>query len=458
MKKIILSLIAVIVVWSAAAQTEHTGPHKVTIEKSGDEWQMKVDGKPFFVHGASIYNSQDFYKKLSRYGANTARIFDLYQGSDELMNIMAKTGLMVHVGLGFKSIRSGYYKDNPEEAIAKQEDIILAKVEKYKNHPAVLCWCIGNEFEIGNASKDLTLQYESINRLAKRIHEIDPNHPVTLTVVDGFPPVKIKALNEILTDLDFLSVNGYIKEKNKYTLPAMIKAIGWDRPYMTTELGPEGWWLHEKLGENRFTDWGGVVDYTSTEKEDRYEYCMTTLYDDPACIGVITFLWGNQTGRRDEVLEWYGLLDVNGYTYGAVDVMQRYWTGHYPAARAPRIEMREDMTMNGKVASDWIRVDPGSKNNAAVTVGNPAGVTLRYHWRVIPERSRRHDNRLHDGIEGLIVNNGNTKIKFVAPYKPGAYRLYVHVYDDVNKKAAYASIPFYVNGDAEELQDYGGRP
>ena len=83
---------------------------------------------------------------------------------------------------------------------------------------------------------------------------------------------------------------------------------------------------------------------------------------------------------------------------------------------------------------------------------------MRYHWRVIPERSRRADNKFHDGIEGLIANNGKTKINFIAPYKPGAYRLYVHVYDDVNKKAAYASIPFYVNGNADDLEDYGGRP
>ena len=458
MKKFLTLIFAVLVTVGAAAQTPG-GPRKVTIEKEGNEWMMKVDGKPFYVHGSSIYTSQTHYQKLAYYGANTARVFTLMNKDGEvLLNTMHKMGLMCHVGLGFASIRSGFYKGDAAAAIAKQEEWIIEKVKKFRNHPAVLCWCIGNEFEIGHAGKELTLQYESIQRLAKKIHEIDPNHPVTLAVVDGYQAPKVKALKEICTDLDFLCLNGYIKENNRYDIPEAIKAIGWEKPYMSTELGPEGWWLHERLGENRFTDWGGVVDYTSTEKEDKYEYCMTTLYSDPACIGVLTFLWGNQTGSRDEVLEWYGLLNPDGYTYGAVDVMQKYWTGHWPAARAPRIEMREDMTMNGKTASSWIKVDPSSKNTAAVTVGNPAGVTLRYHWRIIPERSRRADNKLHDGIEGLIYNNGNTKIKFIAPHRPGAYRLYVHVYDDVNKKAAYASIPFYVNGEAEELMDYGGRP
>ena len=457
MKKLILLIVVALMAVGASAQQKN-GPRKVTLEKEGNEWVMKVDGKPFFVHGASIYNRQPFFPRLSNYGANTARIFNLKNDPDYVLKAMNKVGLMCHVGLGFKSIRSGYYDADEAAAIAEQEKAIIENVKKYKDHPAVLCWSIGNEFEIGNAEKPLTAQYESINRLARMIHEIDPNHPVTLAIEDRMTPAKLKGIVEICKDLDFLCINGYIEEGNRFDLPELVKEIGWEKPYMSTELGPEGWWMHERLSERRYTDWGAVIDYTSTEKEGKYEYCMTTLYKDPACIGVLTFLWGNQTGSRDEVLEWYGLLDPNGYTYGAVDVMQRYWTGYWPAARSPRIEKREDLTMNGEVASSWIRVDAGTKNKASVKVGNPAGVPLRYHWRIVPERSRRADNKFHDGIEGLIENNGKTKVNFIAPYKPGAYRLYVHVYDDVNKKAAYASIPFYVNGNAAELEDYGGRP
>ena len=458
MKKLLLVVIAAIIAVSASAQAKK-GPRKVTIEQEGEEWVMKVDGKPFFVHGASIYNSQPFFPKLAEYGANTARTFSLLlKDADYLLNTMERAGLMCHVGLGFAQVRSGFYNGDEAAAIAKQEGWILDKVRKYKDHPAVLCWCIGNEFEIGHSNKPLTAQYESINRLAKKIHEIDPNHPVTLTIVDGFSPAKKKGIIEICTDLDFLCLNGYIKSGDKFEVPDLVKKLGWEKPYMITELGPEGWWLHENIGEKRYTEWGAVGDYTSTEKEAKYDKCMTAAFQDPSCIGVLTFLWGNQTGSRDEVLEWYGLLDPNGYTYGAVDYMQRYWTGHWPVARAPRIETRNDMTMNGKVASDGIRVEPGSNNKGAVVATSPAGVPLRYHWRIIPERGRAGDGKLHGGIQGLIVNNGNTEIDFVAPYKPGAYRLYVHVYDDVNKKAAYASIPFFVDGDAEALEDYGGRP
>ena len=50
-----------------------------------------------------------------------------------------------------------------------------------------------------------------------------------------------------------------------------------------------------------------------------------------------------------------------------------------------------------------------------------------------------------DGIEGLIPESTGSEIRFKAPSEGGAgYRLTVYVLDDVNKKAASAVIPFYV--------------
>ncbi len=56
------------------------------------------------------------------------------------------------------------------------------------------------------------------------------------------------------------------------------------------------------------------------------------------------------------------------------------------------------------------------------------------------------------------IKDGSKKLVFQAPSESGAYRLYIHVYDDVNHKAAYAGIPFLVKGDARERGDLGGRP
>ena len=77
MKKVLLLIVVALMAVGASAQQKN-GPRKVTLEKEGNEWVMKVDGKPFFVHGASIYNRQPFFPRLSNYGANTARIFNLW--------------------------------------------------------------------------------------------------------------------------------------------------------------------------------------------------------------------------------------------------------------------------------------------------------------------------------------------------------------------------------------------
>lgn len=444
-----------------AGTTEVTGPHHVTIQKdkTTKSWQMLVDGKPFFAQGASYYVSQkSFYGMQARFGANSARCFGLFQGAGPMLDQFADAGLMIHAGLGFKSMRSGYYNENEKKAIVEQEDNILDLVRKFKDHPAILCWCIGNEFEIGQASKPLTAQWESIERLTEEIHEIDPHHPVTLAIVDGYQQNKIKALTEICTDLDFISVNGYVSNGGEFRLIRQLDEIGWEKPFMTSELGPAGWWLGENLGEGRYLPWGAVVDLTSTEKENEYLRCMQMCKEDKRCIGIMTFLWGWQNGQYDSIKEWYGLLDRQGYTYGAVDVMQAFWTGQAPEYPAPRIESRDDVTMDGKTASEGIQVQPGSSHSAVVKAGNPSDVQLRYHWRIVAEQSSNADNSFHDGIEGLIADDGSPTVHFMAPTKPGGYRLYIHIYDDIHKKAAYFGIPFLVEGQAEEMQDLNWRP
>ena len=199
---------------------------------------------------------------------------------------------------------------------------------------------------------------------------------------------------------------------------------------------------------DRILPWGdpaALVEQTSTEKEAIYlEAWQKNIKPQEAngCIGSFVFLWGYQ--NHGEVLNWYGLFDKNKYSYGAVDAMQYCWTGKYPEIRAPRIESREDMTMNGKIAEDAIRVAPSSENTAKVTATAQDGVTLTYHWLIYREGDAAEDGSMPDGIEGLIEDPTKSEISFKAPAGVGGYRLYVFAKDDVNRKVASACIPFCV--------------
>jgi len=437
MKKILLLLFLFV---GAIAFASDKVPHKVAFHKGDDgiSWKMTVDGQPFYCKGVA---ANMFFVEAAEAGANTARNYSIKLDSEEYLDQMAASGLLIHAGLAFQSVRSGYYEKN-QNAIEEQEKRILAKVRKFKDHPAILCWSIGNEFEISRADEPLTEQWESVQRIAAAIHEIDPNHPVTLTVTQSCEPAKLHGLNDICKDLDVLSVNCYPNVKGELNLPEVITRMGWTKPYMLTEYGPTGTWLHAELGR-RWTPWGALVELTSTEKEVNYLTGTRAVVDDPRCVGYYCFLWGYQ--KHGEVLGWYAFFNKQKYTFGAADVMQYFWNGEYPLKRAPRIEDRSCMKMNGKIADDWITVAPGSDNEAFVKATNPSGGKLSYHWFIYKEKAHCKDGSMNeDGIPGLIAKDGGKKIRFKAPAEPGGYRLYVHASDPLTRKVAAACIPFLV--------------
>ena len=64
--------------------------------------------------------------------------------------------------------------------LIKQREHIRAVVEKYKDHPALLVWALGNEMEDPQGRNGAV--WSQINNLARMVKEIDPAHP-TMTVV-----------------------------------------------------------------------------------------------------------------------------------------------------------------------------------------------------------------------------------------------------------------------------------
>ena len=142
-------------------------PHHVNLAKDGERWSFYIDGKPFYVNGASTHM---FFAEIVPFGANTVRRYTLKDNkrTRELLDLVAENGLMLHAGLGFKQVRSGYYDADPEKAIREQEENILHVVETFKDHPAILCWSIGNEFEIAHQNEPLIAQYESIQRITEK--------------------------------------------------------------------------------------------------------------------------------------------------------------------------------------------------------------------------------------------------------------------------------------------------
>lgn len=419
-------------------------PAKVEIIETAGKWQMLVNDKPFYVNGAATNN---FYGDVAKFGGNTIRTYSA-KASDakvlEILNEAQENGLMVNLGIYIGRETDGF-DYNDEAKVQAQLLEAEASVKKYMNHPAVLFWSIGNEAE--SSYKNVKL-WDAINGIAKMIHETDPNHPVTTTLASP-QEAHIKNILEKCPELDFLCVNSYYP--NVLSTVNTVRKAGYKKPLMITEFGPRGTWSMNPEPERQLP-WTGVgsnpalVEETSTEKEAKYLEIWqegVKKFEEQGCLGSFVFVWGYQT--HGEVLNWYGLFNKERYSYGAVDAMQKCWTGEYPEKRAPVIASRKtDMLMNGKAAEDAVQVAPNSQNTAKVIATSPCGAKLRYNWIIFKEGDKSSDGSIPDGIEGLITDPAKNEIAFKAPAGVGGYRLYAFAIDDENKKIASACIPFNV--------------
>jgi endo-1,4-beta-mannosidase len=160
------------------------------------------------------------------------------------------------LGLWVQHERHGFDYNNPKLVKAQLENF-KQEVQKYKNHPALLMWGIGNEYELNYSN---TRVWSAVNDIAKMIHKEDPNHP-TSTVTAGTNLEKLGYVMKELKDIDIYGINTYGDIGN---VKKVLAEGNFQGPYMITEWGPTGHWEIQK------TMWGSSIEQTSTEKAQSY--------------------------------------------------------------------------------------------------------------------------------------------------------------------------------------------
>ncbi len=156
------------------AQTDAKAVSVKLVEESGN-WKLLRDGKPYYVNGAGGSGSLEL---LAAAGANSNRNWGVGEGTRARLDDAHENGLTMAVGIWLEHERHGFsYSD--ADALAKQSGKVLAQIKRFKDHPAVLVWGIGNEMEgVG----DNPAIYQHIEQLASLVKKEDPNHPV-MTVI-----------------------------------------------------------------------------------------------------------------------------------------------------------------------------------------------------------------------------------------------------------------------------------
>ena len=396
----------------------------VELRQSESGWQLFRGGEPFLIKGAG---GDGPLAELAAAGANSVRTWGGDVGT--LLDEAHALGMTVTVGIWLGHERHGF-DYNDEAQVSAQLERAREMVLKYKDHPALLMWGVGNEME-GFDDGDNPAIWKAVNDVAAMIKELDPNHP-TMTVTAFVHGGRIEFLHNRSPAIDIHGVNAY---GGAQVVPEFLRDGGATKPFVLTEFGPVGPWEMPK------TDWGAPYEQTSTAKADFYrESYEKGIQAAPGmALGAYAFLWGDKVEATET---WFGMLLDDGSQTGAVDAMTEIWSGEMPANLAPTVEPIE--------ASRSTQLEPGDILDVSTVLADPEGSDLRIEW-VLRADSGDYltggDYRpAMPDIDGAVIEGRADGAKVRMPEEPGAYRLFVYAWDE-GGKAATANIPLLVKGE-----------
>lgn len=403
---------------SCVAAGQKTGAG-VRVVKTGEEYRLLRNGKPFFIRGVGGREALD---RLAAAGANSIRTW----GADNLQPLLdeaQKRGLAVTVGIWLGHERHGFnYGDAAR--VAAQREQVKQTILRYKDHPAVLMWGLGNEME---GKGDNPAIWTAVNDLARMAKELDPSHP-TITVIAEMGGDKVRTLHRLCPDIDVVGINSYA---GAASLPERYRRQGGVKPYVLTEFGPPGSW---EVGKK---PWGAAIEPSSTEKSAIYRRSYEkAVKDQPLCLGSYAFLWGH---KQEATATWFGMLLPDRSKLGAVDTLAELWSGKPSANRCPVIGA---LRLEGPD-----QVDPGATLRTSLDASDPEGDPLLVEWVVQPEADQYRGGGDAEPVlptfPEVVIRADMRGAEIRAPRKPGGYRIFAYVRDGKGG-AAVANVPFLV--------------
>ncbi len=401
----------------------------VQLIKNGDAYQLRREGQPYFIRGAG--GDEKLWGKLAACGGNSVRLW----GDDRLgeqLDLARRDGLTVTAGIWLPQIRQGFdYTD--AHAVAGLREHVRRTVLRYKDHPALLIWALGNEVEDPQGSN--LAVWTVINDLAGLVKQIDPDHPV-MTVVAEIGGNKVANFQRLCSNVDILGINSY---GGVQSLGDRYRKLGGCKPYILTEFGPPGAW------ETAKDIIGAYPEPTSSEKAVFYQrgYQRAVLEQPTLCLGSYAFFWGQ---KQEVTSTWFNLFLDEGTRLGAVDALTELWTGRVPTRRCPEIKL---LLQGAPLAK------PGAVVDARLEIAPSANDPLTVTWQLV----RDAENYGSGGdaetnppvISGAVIHGDKQGAGIRLPVDGGLYRLFAVVRDD-RGGAAVANLPVRVDAPGPALK------
>lgn len=387
-------------------------------------YQLVRGGQPYYIKGVAGLQQLDRVRTL---GGNSVRLYTTNY-ADLLLNQAQDQGLTVMLGLWMEPQTSGFdYYDR--QAVAQQRETIRQQVLRFRRHPALLMWNVGNELDFNTLN---SRSFQVLGEIVRMIHELDPYHPVTTSVTDDLH--MMPALKHFCANLDVLSVNSFAPVNS---LATRLKAAGWEGPYIVSEFGATGWWEVPK------TKWAAPCEQTSSAKAETIliRFQQNARSGAGHFLGSYVLYWGQ---RFEQTPMWFSLFTRDGEKTAVVDAMHYLWTGQPIADKAPVIG-KVQLAGKGPEANTYLR--PGVAYPARVRAYDPEADSLRAEWQVTRDVNERiispQRRTAPELIIGAVSQTHGLEALVQAPQQPGPYRLLVTVHDQHGSVATH-SFPFYV--------------
>ncbi|MFG2322703.1 discoidin domain-containing protein [Streptomyces sp. NPDC048568] len=403
------------------AQQAHAAGSVVKVTGGQGNWQLTVDGSPYQVKGLtwgpSPADADRYMPDLTSMGVNTIRTWGTDASSKPLLDSAAAHGVKVIAGFWLQpggGPGSGGCVNYLTDTAYK--DQMLAEfprwVQEYKDHPGVLMWNVGNESVLGlqncYSGDELERQRDAyttfVNDVTKKIHAVDPNHPVTSTDawVGAWPYYKKNA-----PDLDLYAVNSYDAVCG---VRAAWEQGGYTKPYIVTEGGPAG-------------EWEVPDDANGVPKEPT----------DQAKAQGYTDAWNCVTGHRGVALGatlfHYGTeYDFGGIWFNLLPAGQKRLS-YYAVKRAYGGDTSGDNTppvvSAFGVEGDAGKVQAGKDLVLTTRATDPDGDPIAYE--VLANSNYVDQGKQLTTLPATDLGGG--RLKVTAPDRPGVWKLYVKATD-----------------------------
>jgi hypothetical protein len=406
---------------------------KIHLIKEQGKWTLYRNAKPYFIRGAHGAGDMDMLKKI---GGNSVIVYH-NQTNMAFLDRAHALDISVSVVLDIHKVRFGYdYTDNA--VIIPQRNMVLDFVKKYKDHPAILFWIIGNEAHI--MRRNNIALWKEVNVLSGMIHEIDPDHLTTSTVASyptkTYDPLQIRVF---APDLDFISLNIYefahrVKRERKNII------WGTDRPYMISEWGAQPYWTMEN------SEWGAIIEPHSSTYEKTQQiiqnYAVCYERDAEWCFGTYVFYFGEKQERTHTS---FSLLLHGKYKTQALESVEYCWKKEISGNLCPRITY-EQLETEHPYKSMYLKTDSIYAYN--ILAEDPESEPLTMAWEIRREGAyfRKFGGQREpepEYISGMMQPFlFMEQLRFRTPQEEGAYRLFIYIYDTSNN-AAYLNMPFY---------------